>query len=142
MHCVDAESSSSMLTVSDKLSALPIQPSPNLNRLRGTTRSMRRSLDASSSAPALPSIDSSPQNHAQRMLPSTSGASESGSSVGRDTPKQRVSFDSDRSSLPAGLQNIHQSESGNPSNVLLADMSTFWPTWISYSQSCHPRSSQ
>ncbi|KAH8105439.1 hypothetical protein BXZ70DRAFT_920863 [Cristinia sonorae] len=104
---LDAESSSSMLTSSDKLSALPSQSSPNLNRLRGTTRGFIRSLDAATSPP-LPSIESSPVNHAQRLMSSTSGASDSGSSVGRETPKQRVSFDSDRNSLPPNLQTLRQ----------------------------------
>ncbi|KAL4241249.1 hypothetical protein ABKN59_000004 [Abortiporus biennis] len=106
----DSESTSSMLTSSDKLSALPaVQSSPNLARLRNGGRVPRRSMDTSLAA--LPLLDS-PNIPAQGLPASVSRtisrASESEGSNGRETPNARVSFDSDRMSLPATLQNIRQ----------------------------------
>ncbi|KAK7696464.1 hypothetical protein QCA50_001121 [Cerrena zonata] len=87
----DSESSSSKLTSSDKLSALPLPSSSSVYRLRGpSTRRRHRSLqDASSS---LPSIQSSPDMVILRSL--------------------ECPFDSDRGSLPAALQGIRQAISG------------------------------
>lgn len=105
----DSESSSSNLTSSDKLSALPgIHSSPALDRLRQATRPARRSLDAPGS---LPSIESASPglNNLSRFPSRTSGSD--GSAVGRETPRQRVSFEGDRGSLPATFQNIRQGAS-------------------------------
>ncbi|KAI0951749.1 hypothetical protein AcV7_007759 [Taiwanofungus camphoratus] len=102
----DSGSSSSNLTSSDKLSALPVQSSPALERLRSPGRIVRRSLDASGS---LSSIDS-PSGSLQALhnLPGATRTSESEGSIGKDTPKQRASLDSDHMSLPATLQGIRQ----------------------------------
>lgn len=109
----ESGSSSSNLTSSDKLSALPgIQSSPALGRLMQSHRPTRRSLDASTS---LTSIESaSPGITGLSRLPSR--ASDSGSSAqGRDTPRARVSFDSDRHSLPAALLALRPGPSNRPS---------------------------
>lgn len=106
---IDSESSSSNLTTSDKLSALPgIQSSPALGRFYGA-RTPRRSFDASTS---LPAIQSSPAFSPPSRLPTpASRYSESdGSAHGRETPRQRVSFDSDRASLPAAVRSLKQGE--------------------------------
>ncbi|KAI0092886.1 hypothetical protein BDY19DRAFT_926949 [Irpex rosettiformis] len=105
----DSETSSSIATSSDKLSALPgFQPSPAIGRTYGGPRTTsRRSFDPSS---PLPVIQSSPAlNTLQRVPTPASHYSASESSVhGRDTPKQRVSFDSERGTLPAALRNLRQ----------------------------------
>lgn len=102
---VESASSSSNLTSSDKLSALPTQTSPVLERLRSPGRSIRRSAEASSS---LTSIDSATGSlKALHSLPGTIRQSESDSSVPKDTPRQRN--ESERS-LPATLQNVRQCE--------------------------------
>lgn len=109
VHFVDSESSSSNLTSSDKLSALPgFQSSPAVGRIYGGTRTTpRRSFEASSS---LPAIQSSPAlGPLQRISTPASNHSASESSVhGRDTPRQRVSFDSERGTLPTALRNFRQ----------------------------------
>ncbi|EKM58945.1 uncharacterized protein PHACADRAFT_25094 [Phanerochaete carnosa HHB-10118-sp] len=105
---VHSESSSSNLTSSDKLSALPgIHSSPALDRLLQATRPARRSLDAPGSQ-VLPSLESaSPGLVNLSRFPSRASGSEN-SVAGRETPKQRVSFESDHVSLPATFQNIRQ----------------------------------
>ncbi|KAF8959454.1 hypothetical protein BDZ97DRAFT_2043648 [Flammula alnicola] len=119
--------SSSRLTSSDKLSALPsspASPTPNASRIaRPTTfatnnvkRGYRHSLDASTSLPAISAADFDfpmiPMSHSllgtsrdtnvrlenhpgnlQRQFTPGHG------SPGKETPRQRVSFDSDRNSL-------------------------------------------
>ncbi|KAI0820708.1 hypothetical protein BC628DRAFT_833203 [Trametes gibbosa] len=104
----ESGSSSSALTSSDKLSALPTQSSPVFERLRTPSRAIRRSTDASASLtsldvpsgswPALQSFPSAPAVVPTRL-------SESDSYTGRDTPRQRN--ESERS-LPTTLQNIRQ----------------------------------
>jgi len=115
--------SSSKLTSSDKLSALPSPSSPVPNTARPRTsgfsmaaakRGFRRSLDASVSLPSFSAAElDSPllshsvwgsSNHLASRLEGRTGnhrqaTSETGS-AGKDTPKQRVSFDSDRNSQP------------------------------------------
>ncbi|KAJ7174446.1 hypothetical protein C8R46DRAFT_1080930 [Mycena filopes] len=93
--------SSSRLTSSDKLSELPISPaaSPNRGMRSQNARALRRSLDS------LPSFSTGESGHSPRISQawSTLPASKSPprtSVSGNDTPKQRVSFDSDR---PQGL---------------------------------------
>ncbi|KAI0771687.1 hypothetical protein BD413DRAFT_60378 [Trametes elegans] len=88
----ESASSTSALTSSDKLSALPTQSPPVFERLRTPSRAVRRSVDASGS---LTSIDSAGPTR----------LSESDSSLGRDTPRQRN--ESERS-LPTTLHNIKQ----------------------------------
>ncbi|RDB20239.1 hypothetical protein Hypma_012623 [Hypsizygus marmoreus] len=121
--------SSSKQTSSDKLSALPTSTSnPNITRLlrspNATSSSIlpgrghRRSLDASVSLPsfATADFDSPPmgntwnttQNLATHLGGTASrGALSSESSLEKDTPKQRVSFESDRGSVPT-KQSIRQ----------------------------------
>ncbi|KAI0333412.1 hypothetical protein GY45DRAFT_302911 [Cubamyces sp. BRFM 1775] len=104
----ESASTSSALTSSDKLSALPSQSPPVFERLRTPSRAIKRSIDASSS-----SIDSpSSSLPALQSFHSITGAApsrlgESDSSVGHDTPRQRN--ESERS-LPATLQSIKQGE--------------------------------
>ncbi|RPD55123.1 hypothetical protein L227DRAFT_313971 [Lentinus tigrinus ALCF2SS1-6] len=99
----ESASSSSNLTSSDKLSALPTQTSPVLERLRSPGRNVRRNPEASGS---LTSIDSATGSlRALQSLPGTTRQSESDSSIPKDTPRQRN--ESERS-LPATLQNITQ----------------------------------
>ncbi|KAI0352485.1 hypothetical protein OH77DRAFT_791112 [Trametes cingulata] len=109
----ESGSSSSALTSSDKLSALPTQSPPVFERLRTPSRAIKRSIDTSASLTSLdsPSGGSLP---ALQSFHSISGAlparlSESDSSIGRETPRQRN--ESERS-LPATLQNIRQAGSG------------------------------
>ncbi|KZT13264.1 uncharacterized protein LAESUDRAFT_669722 [Laetiporus sulphureus 93-53] len=99
----ESESSSSDQTSSDKLSELPVQSSPPLARLRSPNRTSHRSLDASGS---LSSLDS--PSGALHHLSGATRASESESSVGKGTARQRSSHESDRASLPATLQGIRQ----------------------------------
>ncbi|KAI8984844.1 hypothetical protein BD414DRAFT_489417 [Trametes punicea] len=104
----ESESTSSALTSSDKLSALPSQSPPVFERLRTPSRPIKRSIDASGS---FTSIDSpSGSLPALQSFHSISGATptrlgESDSSVGHDTPRQRN--ESERS-LPATLQSFKQ----------------------------------
>ncbi|KAI0655300.1 hypothetical protein C8Q70DRAFT_437719 [Cubamyces menziesii] len=104
----ESESTSSALTSSDKLSALPSQSPPVFERLRTPSRAIRRSNDASSS-----SIDSpSSSLPALQSFHSITGAApsrlgESDSSVGHDTPRQR---NESESSLPATLQSIKRDD--------------------------------
>ena len=102
----ESASSSSNLTSSDKLSALPTQSSPVLERLRTPSRVIRRNHDASGS---LTSIDSATGSlRALQSLPGPIRQSESADSSGaKDTPRQRN--ESERS-LPATLQNTRQCE--------------------------------
>ncbi|KAI0059345.1 hypothetical protein BV25DRAFT_1860623 [Artomyces pyxidatus] len=85
-------SAESKLTDSDKLSELPAPASPSLRPLRNPARAFHRSLDNTGtvSAPDVRPLSS------PALLP----VSISDVSVGRDASKQRVSFDSDRGSLP------------------------------------------
>ena len=110
VHFIDSESSSSKATSSDKLSALPgFQSSPAVGRIYygGTRTTPRRSLEASSS---LPAIQSSPAlTPLQRIsTPASQHSTSESSAHGRDTPRQRVSFDSERGSLPTALRNFRQ----------------------------------
>ncbi|EGO01437.1 hypothetical protein SERLA73DRAFT_70623 [Serpula lacrymans var. lacrymans S7.3] len=90
-------SSSSRLTSSDKLSALPPPSSPPSGRTRTPNPMVRHSLDASTS---LPSFDS-PSN-GQPLLSSVDRemqrATVSEASFGKGSPHQRVSFENDRMS--------------------------------------------
>ncbi|KAJ7579200.1 hypothetical protein C8J56DRAFT_868211 [Mycena floridula] len=90
----ESSKAASNLTSSDKLSALP--PSPNPNRI---FRSYRRSLDASTS-----SADFS--HDSPKLTGFGSPKATSASDGGSYTPK-RVSFDSDRLSLPT-MQSVRQ----------------------------------
>lgn len=108
------KTASSRLTSSDKLSALPAS-SPNLNRILrspglGQGRAYRRSLDTSSLPSDLESGGGgygSPY-HTWNSRPNGSGprSNASDGSYGHETPK-RVSFDSDRISLPT-IQSVRQ----------------------------------
>src|ERR1700689_5160547 len=89
--------SSSKLTSSDKLSALP-STSPPLARMRTPTPAIRRSLDPTNS---LPSLSPPSPPFGSTDLPPIGQHSLSEGSLGRETTKQRVSFDSDRVSLPS-----------------------------------------
>lgn len=112
--------SSSKQTSSDKLSALPTSQStpnpyrnirsPNLSSSSNHTRGYHRSLDASTSLPSFATADFDPPRNAIHNLNShlSAGgpfsravASAEGSLERAETPKQRVSFDSDRGSSPA-----------------------------------------
>ena len=107
-HCptlgAESHSSSSNLTSSDKLTALPSQSTPVLDRLKTlTTRGGRRSTDAS-----LTSIDSASGSlHALHSLPDAVRQSESDASVAKDTPRPRN--ESGRS-LPGSFQNARPGE--------------------------------
>ncbi|KAG5650099.1 hypothetical protein H0H81_000763 [Sphagnurus paluster] len=96
---------------------------PNANRILRSpaptssnvlpNRGFRRSLDASMSLPSFSDVDS-PQMHSiwniaanARLNVASRGTSPEGSG-GKGTPKQRVSFDSDRGSLP-NVQSVRQS---------------------------------
>jgi hypothetical protein len=110
--------SSSKQTSSDKLSALPTsQSTPNTHRvLRSPTlasgnhsRGYHRSLDASASLPLFATADFESQPNSVHNMNSHMGASGTysrattsgeGSPDKAETPKQRVSFESDRGSLP------------------------------------------
>ena len=99
----ESHSSSSNLTSSDKLTALPSQSTPVLDRLKTITRGGRRSTDAS-----LTSIDSASGSlHALHSLPDAVRQSESDSSVAKDTPRPRN--ESGRS-LPGSFQNARPGE--------------------------------
>jgi hypothetical protein len=98
--------SSSKLTSSDKLSALPSTSTPPLGRMRTPTPAIRRGLDPTNS---LPSLSSPSPPFGSTDLPPIGQHSVSEGSLGRDTTRQRVSFDSDRASLPS-IQNIRQGE--------------------------------
>ncbi|RDX48560.1 hypothetical protein OH76DRAFT_662028 [Lentinus brumalis] len=99
----ESASSSSNLTSSDKLSALPTQTSPVLERLKSPGRAARRNMESSTS---LTSIDSATGSlRALHSLPGTIRQSESESSIAKDTPRQR---NSSERSLPATLQNVRQ----------------------------------
>ncbi|KAF5371506.1 hypothetical protein D9615_009585 [Tricholomella constricta] len=118
---------SSKQTSSDKLSALPTSKStPNANRaLRSPVatssnilpnRGYRRSLDASISLPSFSTadLDSPPLNsvwnatHNLNTHLNAGGTAPRGTSAdGSGTPRQRVSFDSDRGSLPT-MQSVRQ----------------------------------
>lgn len=93
---------SSKLTSSDKLSALPSTSSPALGRIRTPTPAIRRNLDPTNSLPPSPPLGS-------MDLPPIGSHSLSEGSLGIETTKQRVSFDSDRGSLPS-FQNVKQGE--------------------------------
>ena len=104
----DSETSSTNATSSDKLSALPgFQSSPALGRFYygGTRTTPRRSFEASSS---LPAIQSSPALNPMQRAPTPASQHSASESYGRDTPRQRVSFDSDRGAFPAALRNFKQ----------------------------------
>ena len=110
-------SSSSRLTSSDKLSALPSSTSPNVARttrshsftaLTNNQRGYRRSLDASTSVPFPPMADPDSRvlgHNIWGTTPSFNARTENNSNSGilerhptpEKTPNQRVSFDSDRS---------------------------------------------
>ena len=99
----ESHSSSSNLTSSDKLTALPTQSTPVLDRLKTFTRGGRRGTDAS-----LTSIDSASGSlHALHSLPDATRQSESDSSVAKDTPRARN--ESGRS-LPGSFQNVRAGE--------------------------------
>ncbi|KAF8185178.1 hypothetical protein BJ912DRAFT_973825 [Pholiota molesta] len=101
-----ATTSSSKLTSSDKLSALPTSPapSPNASRIARSSnfamanikRGYRHSLDSPSSLPVITSGDFDMQNHGRRAISREVNLNR----YNEETPRQRVSFDSDRSSLP------------------------------------------
>ncbi|KAJ7476957.1 hypothetical protein B0H11DRAFT_2194740 [Mycena galericulata] len=102
-------SSSSNLTSSDKLSELPItSPASGPNRaIRSqTARALRRSLDS------LPSFSTGDSGHSPSIsqawttIPASKSVPQAGTSDGNDTPKQRVSFDSDR---PQGFGRVDSS---------------------------------
>lgn len=107
------KTTSSKLTSSDKLSALPASGSmsPNMNRILrlpglGQSRAYRRSLDTSLSLPNdLDGGFGSPY-HTWKLNGSLPRSSASDGSYGNETPK-RVSFDSDRISLPT-IQSVRQ----------------------------------
>ncbi|CCM04950.1 uncharacterized protein FIBRA_07147 [Fibroporia radiculosa] len=101
-----SSSNDSTQTSSDKLSALPMQPSPALGRLRTQGRTARRSFDASGSAPSIDSPSASV--HAVHHHSGPIRASESEGSLGKETPSQRPSLENDHTSLPATLQGIRQ----------------------------------
>jgi hypothetical protein len=106
----DSGSSSSKLTSSDKLSALPgIQSSPAVGRFFYSGRVSHRSFDASSS---LPVIQSSPVTSPPARIPTPASrfSGSENSNHGRETPRQRVSFDSERGTLPPALRNLRQGE--------------------------------
>ncbi|KAF8164730.1 hypothetical protein B0H34DRAFT_208824 [Crassisporium funariophilum] len=126
-------SSSSKLTSSDKLSALPSPTSPNPNTSRtarsptfsaltNVKRGYRHSLDGSTSLPSFSLADhESPalSNSVWMSNQSMNARFDAGSatyqrrntpenaSTGKETPRQRVSFDSDRNSLPT-MQSVGQ----------------------------------
>ena len=135
--------SSSKLTSSDKLSALPTSPvpSPNASRIARTSnfamgnvlgnvqRGYRRSLDSSTALPGRVISDlainngSYPQGarsalrdvnaiRSHEMHPASfrSPGGRDTPSSGKETPRQRVSFDSDRHTIP----NIGQGEYSSP----------------------------
>ncbi|KAH9853280.1 hypothetical protein C2E23DRAFT_822506 [Lenzites betulinus] len=129
----ESGSSSSALTSSDKLSALPTQSPPVFERLRTPSRAIRRSTDASASLtsldgpsgswPALQSFASAPAVGPTRL-------SESDSSFGRETPRQRN--ESERS-LPTTLHNIKQAEPARLNSHSCNDQGTLRSTaWLSY----------
>ncbi|KAI0751828.1 hypothetical protein C8Q80DRAFT_1159571 [Daedaleopsis nitida] len=102
----ESASSSSALTSSDKLTALPTQSTPVLERLRTPSRPYRRGVDSSGSLTSIDSASSSLRG--LQTLPGPIRQSESDSSVVKDgTPRQRN--ESERS-LPATLRNIRQCE--------------------------------
>jgi hypothetical protein len=94
----NSNSSSSKLTSSDKLSELPLtSPASSPNRVMRSqnARALRRSLDS------LPSFSSGESGHSPRIIQAwstmpTNKSPPRTSISGNDTPKQRVSFDSDR----------------------------------------------
>ncbi|KAF7354665.1 hypothetical protein MSAN_01380200 [Mycena sanguinolenta] len=106
----NSNSSTSKLTSSDKLSELPISsPGTTANRVirSQNARAIRRSLDS------LPSFSSGDSGHSPRISQAWStvpaGKSLPQTSIsGNDTPKQRVSFDSDR---PQVREAVSQSRS-------------------------------
>ncbi|KAJ7618440.1 hypothetical protein FB45DRAFT_1063108 [Roridomyces roridus] len=107
---LESSSSSKLsnLTSSDKLSELPVSASssPNNRAVRSqAARAMRRSLDS------LPSF-STESGHSPRIsqawgttLPASKSFPQVNGSDGHETPKQRVSFDSDR---PQGFVRSHR----------------------------------
>ncbi|KAJ7755177.1 hypothetical protein B0H16DRAFT_1372162 [Mycena metata] len=92
---VSSSDSSSRLTSSDKLSELPTA-SPNRGMRSQHARALRRSLDS------LPSFSTGDSGHSPRIsqawntIPARKSPPPPTSVSGNDTPKQRVSFDSDR----------------------------------------------
>ncbi|EPQ59826.1 hypothetical protein GLOTRDRAFT_136583 [Gloeophyllum trabeum ATCC 11539] len=106
--------SSSQLTSSDKLSALPVRSSPAVGRFRSPSR-VRRSLEGSSSVMSFSDSPRPVQGGTLPLPPSASGNVERAyspdGSTGRETPRQqRVSFESDRVSLPT-LRSFRQAVS-------------------------------
>lgn len=99
-------STSSKLTSSDKLSALPATSSPPLGRIRTPTPVIRQGADHTDSLPSL--ISPSPP-FGSTDLPPIGHHSLSEGSLGMQTSKQRVSFDSDRGSL-SSIKNFRQSK--------------------------------
>ncbi|KAK7053777.1 hypothetical protein R3P38DRAFT_2852086 [Favolaschia claudopus] len=87
---VNSNSSSSKLTSSDKLSELPVS-SPFPTHRSQNARAIRRSLDS------LPSFSSGESNHSPRISQALGNlaANRQANISGNETPKQRVSFDSD-----------------------------------------------
>ncbi|KAJ7721335.1 hypothetical protein DFH07DRAFT_298764 [Mycena maculata] len=90
---------SSKLTSSDKLSELPVSSpaaTPNRAIRSQNARALRRSLDS------LPSFSAGDSGHSPRIsqawstIPASKSFPQVGTSDGNETPKQRVSFDSDR----------------------------------------------
>ncbi|PIL36425.1 hypothetical protein GSI_00113 [Ganoderma sinense ZZ0214-1] len=95
----ESHSSSSNLTSSDKLTALPTQSTPVLDRLKTITRGGPRSADVS-----LTSIDSASGSlRALHSLPDATQQSESDPSIAKETPRPRN--ESGRS-LPGSFQNV------------------------------------
>ncbi|OSD01930.1 hypothetical protein PYCCODRAFT_457287 [Trametes coccinea BRFM310] len=108
----ESGSSSSALTSSDKLSALPSQSPPVFDRLRTPSRAIKRSIDPSASFTSVDSTSGSlPALQSFHSISGTgpSRLGESDSSIGNDTPRQRN--ESERS-LPTTLQNLRQAVTG------------------------------
>ncbi|KAG6854026.1 hypothetical protein C0991_011231 [Blastosporella zonata] len=115
---INRNTSSSKQTSSDKLSALPISKStPNANRFRRSptvsssnfipNRLYRRSLDTSAS---LPSFSNADLDNAVVWKTSNARGTRGTSlehSPEKGTPRQRVSFESDKGSLPT-IQSVRQ----------------------------------
>ncbi|KAJ6615543.1 hypothetical protein B0H10DRAFT_65422 [Mycena sp. CBHHK59/15] len=111
------DDSSSKLTSSDKLSELPVPlttTSPNRGIRSQNARAARRSLD---SLPSFPTSDFAPLGHSPRLnqawgtIPASKSlplASNSDISLGTDTPKHRVSFDSDRVSIKQAFSRVNK----------------------------------
>lgn len=101
MESNNTPSSTSILTSSDKLTALPQHPTQHISALASRSsasnlkRGWRRSLDASTSLPFVAASD-----HGIWATPRRTELNQNSpeGSIGKETPRQRVSFDSDRNS--------------------------------------------